>query len=62
MSHYVELSFDSIEAERILSIGFDMGNEDLTWIPRSVIDMDEFEPESDVVPVATWFAEKEGLV
>ena len=64
MSEYVELAFDHIEhmSGRAQAILFDFGEEEPVWVPKSQIDMDEFDPESNVVPVKEWFANKEGLI
>jgi hypothetical protein len=54
-----EISYTEIVTESDMAICFKDGP-DKFWIPKSVIkDHDE---EDKIVHVATWFAEKEGLV
>jgi len=64
MSEHVELAFDHIEyhGDNADAILFDFGEKDPVWIPKSQIDMNEFDRESNVVPVTEWFAKKEGLI
>jgi len=64
MSDFVELAFDHIEhmSARAGAILFDFGEKEPVWVPKSQIDMDEFDPECNVVPVTEWFANKEGLI
>lgn len=70
MGEYVELNYDSVEIEtdEAFGISFDIDNEDTDqWIPKSVIDMDNFVVDkhtgecADTIFVAKWFVEKEGL-
>ena len=64
MGEYVEVSFDKIKHESMKAdaILFDFGEDEPVWVPKSQIDMDEFDRESNVVPVAEWFANKKGLI
>lgn len=63
MSEHVEIAFDKIKHEATYTdaILFDFGEDEPVWVPKSQIDMDEFDRDSNVVPVAEWFATKEGL-
>lgn len=62
MADFVELAFDNIEHETPGAILFNMGEKEPTWVPRSVIEWDEYDEDSNTVPVALWRAEREGLV
>ena len=63
MSTYVELHFDSIEHSTPNAILFDFGEEGGQWIPISMLDMEEFDPEeSNIILVKEWYALKEGLI
>ena len=65
MTGYIELAYDRIVRETRLAILFDMGEKQPVWIPKTQIDMDDFDASSKQykeVPVKEWWAERNGLV
>lgn len=59
---YIELAFDRVIHQTATAILFDMGEPEGVWIPKKCIDMEEFDPSSNEVPVSEGFAERKGLV
>lgn len=61
---YEELGSFIIVKATDQAIAIDMGDDEWTWLPRSVVeDGDDMEEgEEYEINVQTWFAEKEGLV
>ena len=61
MPDYIELTYDSIEAETLKAILFNFGDEQ-AWIPRSQIENDScLSDYGDTVCVAAWLAKQKGL-
>jgi len=58
---YIDLAFDTVVRHTPGAILFDMGEEDPVWIPKSMIS-DDLDEGTKVVPVAEWWAVKEGLI
>ena len=62
MATYIELAFDKQVHQTKSAILFDMGEPEPTWIPKAVIDMDEYDERDNVVPVKEGWAIDKGLV
>ena len=60
MPNYIELTYDSIEAETPKAILFNFGDEQ-TWIPRSQIEDDSLPDGKGTVCVAAWLVKQNGL-
>lgn len=54
----VTLNHDGMKTETDLARGFDVGEDELMWIPKSVT----YEWDQEMVEVEEWFALKEGLI
>lgn len=61
--NYEELGEFIVVRATDLAVAIDMGDEELTWLPRSVVEdgEDMEEGKAYVMNVKTWFVEKEGL-
>ena len=60
MPDYIELTYDSIEAETLKAILFSFGDEEV-WIPRSQIEDDSLPDGKGTVCVAAWLVKQNGL-
>lgn len=58
MDNTVILDHDGLMIETDLARGFDVGEKDLMWIPKSVT----CAWDNDTVELYEWFALKEGLI
>lgn len=61
---WVELAFDKILHDKHYSqaILFDFGEDEPVWIPKSQINMAEFDKTSNTVEIREWIAIEKGLI
>lgn len=63
MSQYIKIDFDSVKHSTPGAILFDLGDDEEIWIPISMIDMEQFDPDNvKTVLVKEWFALRKGLI
>ena len=60
MPDFIELTYDSIEAQTLKAILFNFGDEQ-AWIPRSQIEEYPLEDKAGTVCVAAWLVKAKGL-